>query len=133
VKILTLGGLVSFIFCFAYFTFMESYRFSFFPIFWIAFYALLVAILPFYLIFKTNRSIQSNSLFNQEIEFEIDSTLIKISYPNFEGKIILWSQIFKSGKSFKCMVNIWDASFIFLFTYRYFKYRTKRFIYEMDG
>lgn len=93
VKILTLGGLVSFIFCFAFLLSWNPIGFHSFPFFG-ALYALLVAILPFYLIFKTNRTIQSNSLFNQEIEFEIDSTLIKISYPNFE-KIILWSQIFK--------------------------------------
>lgn len=93
VRFLTLGGILSFIICIGFLLSYNPIGFQSFPIFAIL-YAFLITILPFYLKYKTNQNIKNNSLFNQEIQFEIDATLIKISNPNFE-KIILWNQVFK--------------------------------------
>ena len=93
IKFLTIGGLISFIVCLSFLFSWNPIGFSTFPFFGI-FYFVLVAILPFYLILKTKRSIKNQSLFNQEISFEIDSNGIKIILTDYE-KLILWNQIHK--------------------------------------
>ncbi|HUH74844.1 MAG TPA: YcxB family protein [Chitinophagales bacterium] len=93
IKAVTLGGILSFLLCIGYLFGWNPIGFRVFPYF-CAFYAFLVAVLPFYLNYKTSQSVERNPLFNREIQFEINEDTIKANYDGQE-KSIPWNQIFK--------------------------------------
>lgn len=93
IRTLNIGGVLSLLLCMGYIFSWNPIGFHSFPYFAL-FYSILVAVLPIYLIYKTNRDIQKSSIFNQEIQFEINSEKIQIKTPSDE-KIILWNQVFK--------------------------------------
>lgn len=93
IRILTLGGVFSFILAIGYLLSWNPFRFHSFPYFSV-FYSVFIVALPVYLKMKIEKTVQNHPFLDVPIRFEISAEGLNVNVQDTD-KMIKWGQLYR--------------------------------------